>query len=168
MWDDPFESESDGQRWQHHERVLVAVVPRPRDWELVRSEHWYRIPVSRAPRRIGAEYLAFYHTGRFGELRWSIRYYAPTRRYRLMRRRELLPGEPDHPRADALYYKIEIGPLKALPRPIPSRRLRRVTFILTTLPRLLSAQEITDLWERGAAGDGLRRAANGFANWEAE
>ncbi len=140
------------------ERVLVAVVNRPKDWELIRTAHWYRLPVERAPRRLGAAYLAFYHTQACGPLRWSIRYYAPIRSYRLARRRDLLPDEPDHPRADQLYYRIELGPLESLPRPIPSRKLRRITFIPTTLARLLAAREINDLWLREPRRAALERA----------
>jgi hypothetical protein len=104
------------------------------------------VPVESAPARVGADYLAFYQTGVFGEERWAVNYYAPIRRYRIVSRRSLLPGEQDHHRADELYYKIEIGPLLRLPGPIPSRRLRRITFIPTTLERLLGAEEINDLW----------------------
>ncbi|OGO04864.1 MAG: hypothetical protein A2Y73_08280 [Chloroflexi bacterium RBG_13_56_8] len=156
MWDEPFEREFDEEYPLHEERVLVAVVPNPRDWELVRSQHWYRVPLARAPKRIGAEYLAFYHPKCFEDLRWSIRYYAPIQRYRIVRRRDLLPQEADHPRADALYYKIEIGPLNALPHPILSHKLRRITFLLTTLPRLLSAREINDLWDQETPQDLLQ------------
>lgn len=140
------------------ERVLVAIVPRLADWELVRTQHWYRIPLGRAPERVGAEYLAFYHTSRFGELGCSIRYYAPIERYRLVTRRQLLPDEPDHPRANDRYLKLELGPLQSLPRPIPAARLRRVTFITTTLDRLLAAREINDLWLRETAKDRLWQA----------
>ncbi len=139
-------------------RVLVAVVPRPADWELVQREHWYRIPLARAPQRIGAQYLAFYHTGRFGASRWSIAFYAPILGYRLLPRRIILPNEPDHPRANELYYKLELGPLESLPHPIPSQALRRVTFIATTLPRLLCAREINDLWEHDSGRRRLERA----------
>lgn len=139
------------------ERVLVAVVNRRRDWKRICAEHWYRIPLARAPKRLGAEYLAFYHTRVFGELRWSIAYYAPILAYRLVRRSELFPEEPDHPRAKQLYYKIEIGPLIALPRPIPSLKLRRITFIHTTLSRLLTAREIHDLWPRETPRERLWR-----------
>jgi hypothetical protein len=139
-------------------RVLVAVVPTSRDWERIRQEGWYRIPLSRAPRRLGAEYLAFYHTKSGGALRWTISHYAMVRGFRLARRRELVPDEPDHPHADDLYYRVELGPLESLPHPIPSRKLRRVTFIATTLGRLLSAGEINELWEREAARDRLWRA----------
>ncbi len=128
------------------ERVLVVVMNNLRDFHIVREEGWYRIPVKHAPDRLAADYLAFYLTRVFGPERWSIPYMAPVRRYRLLRRRDLLPEEPDHPRADEWYYKIELGPLQRLPHPVPSRHLRRVTFIPTTLQRLLTAEEINDLW----------------------
>ena len=73
-------------------------------------------------------------------------YYAPTRRYRLLTRRELLPDEPDHPRADDYYYRVEIGPLQRLDNPVPAEHLRRVTFIHTTLDRLLTASDVTELF----------------------
>jgi very-short-patch-repair endonuclease len=126
--------------------VLVAVINNLRDFEIARDQGWYRIPVARAPRRLGADYLAFYQTKAFGAEAWAVNYYAPVLRVRLARRRDLLPAEADHPRANDAYYKIEIGPLQRLPRPIPSLRLRRITFICTTLQRLLSAEEINDLW----------------------
>jgi len=160
MWDDiPETDEPDSSPYpEDEERVLVAVITHQRDWELVRAEHWYRIPLARAPKRLGAEYLAFYHTRGFGDLRWTIAYYAPIMTYRLVRRIELFPNEPSHPRASQLYYRVEIGPLAALPRPIPSLRLRRITFISTTLSRLLTAREVNDLWPRETARERLWRA----------
>ncbi len=127
-------------------RVLVVVMNNERDFAIARDEGWYRIPVARAPRQVAADYLAFYLTGAFGSERWTIPYLAPVLRYRLVRRRDLLPEEPDHPRADELYYKVELGPMRRLPTPIPSYRFRRVTFIPTTFERLLNAREINDLW----------------------
>lgn len=128
--------------------VLVAVMNRRQDLDIAREEGWYRIPLRRAPRRVAAEYLAFYQTKAFGEEGWSINYYAPVQRFRMLRRDQLLPQEAGHPRAADVYYKVEIGPLQPLPQPIPSRRLRRITFIPTTMGRLLAAQEINDLWWR--------------------
>jgi hypothetical protein len=154
----PQEDEWDNPADSAEERVLVAVVTRQRDWERICTEHWYRIPVARAPKRLGAEYLAFYHTKGCGALRWSIAYYAPILAYRLVRRSELFPEEPDHPRANQLYYKVELGPLIALPRPIPSLKLRRITFIHTTLSRLLTARDVQDLWPRETARERLWRA----------
>ena len=48
-----------------------------------------------------------------------------------------------------------IGPLQQLARPSVSRKLRRVTFIPTTLARLLNANEINDLWDGGSLQDEL-------------
>jgi hypothetical protein len=150
IWEDPYLGMSaTGRRdasASGEETVLVAVVPSLQDWDLVLEQGWYRIPLERAPRRIAADYVAFYHPKIFDELRWTIAYYAEVRRYTLVPRRELLPDQADHPRADALYYRIDLGPLLRLGQPIISRRLRRVTFIHTTLPRLLCAREIGELW----------------------
>jgi very-short-patch-repair endonuclease len=140
------------------QRVLVAVVNSPRDFEIALHECWYRIPLKRAPRRVGADYLAFYQTKAFGDERWAVNYYAPTRHYRLVTRAELLPEETDHPRAAERYYKVEIGPLQRLPHSIPSKRLRRITFIPTTLERLLEAEEINDLWDRDSREERLWQA----------
>jgi len=138
--------------------VLVAVINNLRDFEIARDQGWYRIPLERAPSRVGADYLAFYQTRVFGKERWAINYYAPVRRFRIVSRQTMLPEEPDHPRAHELYYKIEIGPLQRLLHPIPSHRLRRITFIPTTLERLLRAEEINDLWCGNAAEETLWQA----------
>lgn len=128
--------------------VLVAVVNNVSDFVRARDEGWYRIPVRRAPRRVAAEFLALYQTRAFGGEGCAVNYYAPVRRFHVVSRAELLPDEADHPRAGDSYYKIEIGPLQPLPRPVPSRALRRIAFIPTTLSRLLAAREINDLWQR--------------------
>ena len=138
------------------DRVLVAVMNNRRDLAIAREQGWYRIPVKRAPKRVGADYLAFYLTGAFPEeQRHRVLWYAPIRAYRLATRAALLPGEADHPRAQDSYFKIEIGPLQQLARPVISHKLRRITFISTTLTRLLNASEISDLWERGSRQDEL-------------
>ena len=109
--------------------------------------------------------VQFYFTAVFPEgQRHQVGVYAPIRAYRMVTRAELLPEEPDHPRAGDLYFKIEIGPLIALPRPIPSRKLRRVTFIPTTLERLLAAGEINELWDKGRRKEELWTAFYGRSN----
>lgn len=148
--------------------VLVVVVNDPEDLTRAREQGWYRIPLERAPSRVAAEYLAFYQTGAFPpDERWAVRWYAAVREYRIAARRELIPEEPDHPRADHRYFKVTLGPLEALPRPIPSRRLRRITFIPTTLARLLKAEEINDLWIKSSAQEQLWAALR-QADLEAE
>ncbi len=138
--------------------ALVVVVNNPADWARVVAGGWYRIPLRHAPPAVAASFLAFYHTSRSGGPPFVIDDYAPVRRYRQALRRELLPDAPDHPRAAELYYAVELGPLRQLPQPIPSGRLRRITFIPTTLGQLLTARTVRELWPRDAAGDVARRS----------
>lgn len=126
--------------------TLVVLVNNQRDWQRVLNERWYRIPLAHAPLPSAALYLAFYLSRVFGDDAWQVSCYAPVLRYELLRRREVLPDEPCHPRADALYYRIALGQIQRLARPVPSRRLRRMTFIPTTLERLLDAADVADLW----------------------
>jgi len=125
--------------------VLVAVMTDPRDLEIARVLGWYRIPVGSAPKTLRVDWIAFYLTSAFRDEKWSIRYLARVRGHELVRRRELLRDEPDHLRADEPYFKIQLGPLVQLQKPIPSRRWRRFTFLYTTGERLVRAHEIKDL-----------------------
>jgi hypothetical protein len=128
------------------DRVLVAVLPRPRDLEIARTQGWYRVPLERAPQQLAADYLAFYQTAAFGEERWSVRYLAPIVRYRIVTRRELLPEEANHRRADDRYYRIDLGPLQELALAVPAARLRRISFIATTFGQLRRARDVRELW----------------------
>jgi hypothetical protein len=105
----------------------------------------HRIPLKRAPKTVAVDWLAFYQTARFGDEKWAIHHVAPVRGHELTTRAELLRTQPDHPRAQEQYYKIQIGTLERLPRPIPSRKWRRITFFYTTGERLLRAGELNDL-----------------------
>jgi hypothetical protein len=60
-------------------------------------------------------------------------------------RRQLIPSEPDHPRAGQWYYKLELGPLQHKIPPIVSARWRRIAFIATSGDRFTHATEINDL-----------------------
>ncbi|MCX7682639.1 MAG: hypothetical protein N2508_11875 [Anaerolineae bacterium] len=146
------------------DRVLVAIMNNRRDFEIARDEGWYRIPREYAPpSTTEAAALAFYFTKAFGEEeKWSIRWYAPVRGHELVRRRDLFPDEPDHPRADSIYYKIQLGPLIQLEFPIHSLRWRRITFIETTWDRFAAAEEINDLYISGADGLFVTLKEEGF------
>ncbi|HLF28829.1 MAG TPA: hypothetical protein VJG32_21085 [Anaerolineae bacterium] len=125
--------------------VLIAVMNSPRDFQLAREASWYRIPQQSAPKFFPPEFVAFYFTKPFGADAYAVRWYAEVRGHELATRRDLLPAEPGHPHAERVYYKLQLGPLLELPHQIPSRRWRRLTFILTTGERLFSAWEINDL-----------------------
>jgi hypothetical protein len=131
------------------DRVLVAYMPQLSDFEIVRQAGWYRIPQKHAPKGLHAEYFAFYFGRRFAKEKWAIHYYAPQLGNELTTRLALFPDQPDHSRAQEMYYKVQLGPLQKLERPIVSLRWRRVTFIHTTWDRFLDASEINDLFVDG-------------------
>ena len=125
--------------------ILVAVMNDPRDMEIARLLGWYRIPLRSAPKVIAVDYLAFYQTGAFGKEGGSIRFVAPVNGHELTTRAELLSDEFDHPRSKQEYYKIQIGPLVRLPKPILATEWRRITFIYSTGEYLSKAEVINDL-----------------------
>ncbi|GAB4165799.1 MAG: hypothetical protein Fur005_26600 [Roseiflexaceae bacterium] len=126
--------------------VLVCVVTNPADLQRIEQERWYRIPCQRAPQRIDAHYLAFFPTSRCGSQRWCIRQIWPITQVRLATRAELLPDQAEHARAHHAYYQFLLGQPIELPMAIPSRRLRRVSFIASTIERLYQAQDVAELW----------------------
>jgi hypothetical protein len=127
--------------------VLIAVMKTPRDLRLAREEWWYRIPVRHLPGRgRDARFLAFYQpAGSFGREGGVVRYVAAVQGWERKRRRELLPGEGDHPRADDVYYRVRLGKLQRLAPPIRCGRWKRVAFIVTHWERLSHAAELRDL-----------------------
>lgn len=137
--------------------VLVGIMNNQRDLEIARTQRWYRIPAKSADRFIPdleqMQYLAFYQTIIFKRDAFAVNYYTEIERISTARRIELLPDEAGHQNAEALYYKLEISPLQRLPQPIPSKRLRRVTFITTTLAKFSVAQEINDLFHTSPIED---------------
>jgi hypothetical protein len=93
------------------DRVLVAIMNNRRDFDIAQDKGWYRIPVLYAPESATeAAVLAFYFTRAFDEEKWAIHWYAPVRGHELAHRYDLFPDEADHPRANEMYYKMQIGP----------------------------------------------------------
>ncbi|MFK7801900.1 MAG: hypothetical protein AB8G95_09730 [Anaerolineae bacterium] len=127
------------------DRVLVAYVPQLTDLTLIETESWYRIPYKFAPKGLYSEYIAFYFGRRFGDQKWAIHYFAENRGHELVRRIDLIPSEPNHKRAQDVYYRVQLGPLQKLERPIISLQWRRILFIHTTGDRFSAAAEINDL-----------------------
>jgi len=125
--------------------ILVVLMNNPRDYEIARLLGWYRIPLRSAPKVVDVDYLAFYQTAAFEQDRWRIASIAPVRGYELTTRLELLRDEPDHPHAHQEYYKIQIGPLESLPKPILAGDWRRITFLYTTGEYLQKATTVNDL-----------------------
>jgi len=126
--------------------ILVAILPSQRDFDIARLFGWYRIPLKSAPKVISVDYLAFYQTKAFGEAeRWQVTYVARILGHELTRRKDLLLDEPDHPRAQEEYFKLQLGPVQRLTHPIPAGDWKRITFFYTTGEQFLTAQTINDL-----------------------
>jgi hypothetical protein len=131
------------------DRVLVAIMNNKKDWQRVLDEGWYRIPAKHAPEGMPSfDWLAFYFTKVFGSDKWAIHYYARIEGHELMTRKDLIPAQPNHKRANNWYYQLQLGPLQHKIPPIVSTNWRRITFIATTGDRFETAEEINDLFEK--------------------
>jgi len=140
--------------------ALVGIVPRKNLWSIIQNQRWYHIPLKSSPRNVvGVEYLAFYFPSAFGEeLKYQVIYYAPVLEINTVKRIQLFPGEPKHPRKNEDYYQFHLGEIKELPQPIPSRRRRRIVHIPTSLQRLFTAKEINDLYDTSPLEEKMYRA----------
>jgi hypothetical protein len=94
---------------------------------------------------VDVDWIAFYLTSAFGEERWAVRYIAPVKGHELVKRKDLLADEPDHPRAEEPYIKIQLGRIYTLPKPIPAQGWKRFTFLYTTGEKLKQAHSLSDL-----------------------
>lgn len=140
--------------------VLVAVLKSPADLDRLLTEKWYRIPAAFTPTRPFA-FIAFYQPAAFGAAGKRIRYYAEVVSRETVKRVDLLPHEPRHPRAADEYVRFRFDTISELARPIQNLIPRRVTFGFTTLERLRSSENLLELYGVPATeqiiADGLRQ-----------
>jgi hypothetical protein len=125
--------------------ILVCLLPTPRDMEIARLLGWYRIPLRTAPKVVAVDYLAFYQPAAFGEHGGQIEFIAKVNGHELTTRADLLRDEADHARAKEEYYKVQIGGLEKLPKPITTDKWKRLTFLYSTGEYLLKAKTLNDL-----------------------
>lgn len=98
--------------------------------KIARVRGWYRIPLRTAPKVVAVDWLAFYQPVSFGkEHQWRIEEAAPVVGHELTTRGELFKDQQDHLRAGHEYFRMQLGPLTALPRPILADNWKRVTFL---------------------------------------
>lgn len=152
--------------------ILIAVMNNPRDFEIAKMLGWYRIPLRSSPKIIAVDYLGFYFTKAFDEYKWQIRFIAPILGHELTTRSELLLDEIDHPSSHQEYYKIQIGPLIELSKPIQSHSWRRISFLYTTGEHFINADDMNELVltseERPIIWQALRERANNFQAYKNE
>lgn len=139
--------------------VLVAIMNNLLDMGIARDQHWYRIPVQSVDNllkdRWPPRWLAFYQTKAFGSEAYAVNYYARVLDIRKVFRWQLFPDEPHDEKALRRYYQLLLSPLQRLPRPILSRRRRRIIFIPTTWQKFINAAEINDLYDESPLEDRL-------------
>ncbi len=139
--------------------VLVAILNNLLDFAVARDEHWYRIPVDSAHKwlrdRWPPHWIAFYQTQAFVAEAHAVNYYAQVLDVREAYRWQLFPNQPHDRKAARRYYQLILSPLKRMPQPIFSQRLRRIVFIPTTWSKFVNATEINDLYDASPLEDRL-------------
>ena len=136
-----------------NQSVLVALLRDKKDFDILKRENWYRIPVDHTPRRWPPDFIAFYQPKAFGEDAFRIRYFGKVEKIERAERRSLFPNEFESSNANKIYHKIQIERLERLPRPIPSRLPRVVVFIPTVWHKFIHADEINDLFDESPLED---------------
>ncbi len=139
--------------------VLVAILNNRLDFNLAYEQNWYRIPVSSVENllknRWPPQWLAFYQTKVFGQDAYAVNYFTQVIDIQKVYRQQLFPNQPYHAKSNRQYYKLILHPLQRLPKPIFSRRFRRIVFIPTTAEKFFQAVEINDLYDESPLEDKL-------------
>jgi len=139
--------------------VLVAIINNKLDFAILREQLWYRIPISSVEKwikeRWHPKWLAFYQTIAFGAEKHAINYFAEVLEIREVRRSQLFPNEPRDEKSHKRYYQVFLKQIQILPKPIYSRRYRRIIFIPTTWEKFIDASEINDLFDESSLEDKL-------------
>ncbi|NOK63796.1 MAG: DUF559 domain-containing protein [Chloroflexi bacterium AL-W] len=139
--------------------VLVAIINNKLDFAILHKQLWYRIPVrsveKRMKRRWPPKWLVFYQTAPFGAEKHAVTYFGAVATIQQVHRWELFPDEPCNEQSNSMYYQLFIKSIQQLPKPIYSRRYRRIVFIATTWEKFINAIEINDLFDESSLEDTL-------------
>jgi very-short-patch-repair endonuclease len=139
--------------------MLVAILKEPLDFTIARDQHWYRIPVESVEKMLKGRWpprwVSFYQTMVFSQHPHCVFYYARVQSIRRAFRWQLFPDRPRDEKWSREYFQLLLDNLQQLPKPIYSRRWRRIVFIPTTLMKFKSAVEINDLYAGSTLEDKL-------------
>ncbi len=141
------------------ENLLVAILNNQNDFSILKEQFWYRIPVNSVDKflkkRWPPKWIAFYQTKIFKTDAFLINHFAHISDISIVTRPELFPDEIPNLKSYKKYYKITFNKLETLPKPIISRRWRRIVFIQTTFEKFINAVEINDLYDESPLEDRL-------------
>jgi len=124
------------------DELLVGIVNNLADFEIIQNQHWYRVPVEKADKNLKKrwppKWIAFYYTNSIKDYPMMIIHYAKVSSVKVATRQELFPEEAENYKAKRNYYKISFNKVETLPKPILSRRWRRIVFIQTTYKKFIT------------------------------
>ncbi|MEA2081196.1 MAG: DUF559 domain-containing protein [Elusimicrobiota bacterium] len=126
--------------------VLIGVLKTKRDRDILLVKKWYRIPLDRAPRR-KPKFLAFYQSASFKDSGERIELYGRIKYWRLRKRKDILPGEKKHSRANKLYLQFFFSRVSRLRKPVLNRGRVRISFGFTSLEKLRQCRNIRGLFD---------------------
>jgi hypothetical protein len=128
-----------------HTQMLVGMMPRVADLSVARDRGWYRIPQNMVREWTSPSHVAFYFGSAFGSEAGQIRYYAEAWHADIVKRIEMFPSQPRHPRAQENYLRVHLGEVLKRHTPILSRRRRRLVLLPTTWERFVVATDLNEL-----------------------
>lgn len=141
------------------EELLVGIVNNISDYDIIQNRFWYRIPVDKADKllkkRWPPDWIAFYYTDSIKKYPQMVIHYGKVSRISVESRKELFPSEKKNYKTNKEYYKISFDEVRILPKPILSRRWRRIVFIQTTFRKFIKAREVNDLFDGSTLEDRL-------------
>jgi len=140
-------------------QLLVGIVNSKSDFDIIHNQHWYRIPIDKAEKLLKKRWppiwIAFYYTNAIKDNPQMIIHYARVSSIKEAARKELFPNEKENYKSKRSYFKISFRKIYTLPKPILSRRWRRIVFINTTYKKFIAAIEINDLFDGSSLEDRL-------------
>jgi len=141
------------------EELLVGIINSVSDFEIIQKQQWYRVPVEKADKslkmRWPPKWIAFYYTNSIKDYPQMIIHYAKISSIKVATRPELFPDEAENYKSKRKYYKLSFKKVEELPKPILSRRWRRIVFIQTTYKKFINAVEVNDLFDGSHLEDRL-------------
>jgi very-short-patch-repair endonuclease len=141
------------------EELLVGIVHTQSDFEIIQNQHWYRVPVEKVNKNLKKRWppkrIAFYYTNSIKDYPHMIIHYAKVSSIIEATRQELFPEKTESYKSKRSYYKISFKKVEELPKPILSRRWRRIVFIQTTYKKFINAVEVNDLFDESHLEDRL-------------
>ena len=135
--------------------MLLALLKYKVSLTILQEEGWYHIPVAKVPSVWPPRWICFYQGKAFrnDEGAYRVEYYGEVESYETVAYRQLFPDQFESPKSNWPYYRITLKELKRLPRPIPSFRPRRLTFVPTTWSKFAAAEQINDLFDESPLED---------------